>query len=321
MMKKILCPVDFSESSDYAVWYAHELSTKLGGELHCLHVVNPVSAGGLVDGVYASSGSIDSALEQIADHAEEELGKTVKRFEMLGVPVVGHHRVGRPADEIVAVADELDADVIVIATHGRTGFDRLVFGSTCEKVVRQSSIPVLSVKHPEHWDFPVESHEDLHIRRVLCPVDFSEFTDTGVEDAALLCRALNATLVLGHVVDIRMEYPLLETGLAVTKSEDNMQESEKRLEQLAAHVEGVNVVCRVRKGQPHRALIEMIEEEEISIAVLPTHGYQGVSHMLLGSVAERMVRLAPCPVLTMRPIHISPVEPAGQHLERTPQQP
>ncbi len=316
MMKKILCPVDFSDSSDYAVWYAHELSMLLGGELHCLHVVNSVSAGGLVDGVYASSGSIDSVLERISEHAKEELEKTVNRFEMLGVPVVGHHRTGRPVDEIMAVAEELDADVIVIATHGRTGFDRMVFGSTCEKIVRQSPIPVLSVKYPGHWDFPTPSQDRLKISRILYPLDFSEFAEQGVQAAALLSRAIDATLVLGHVVDMRTEYPLLETGLAVAKSEDNVTDSQRRLEQIAEGLVGIDVRCRVNRGQPHRALIEMIEEEGIDFVIMPTHGYQGVSHFLLGSVAERMVRLAPCPVLTMRPAHVSPLEPAGQELEQ-----
>jgi len=94
-----------------------------------------------------------------------------------------------------------------------------------------------------------------------------------------------------------------------------------RFARIRAELEGVNVLCRVRKGQPHRSLIEMIEEEDIDFVVMPTHGYQGLSHLLLGSVAERMVRLAPCPILTMRPSHVSPHEPAGQDLEEVKLQP
>ncbi|PCJ54635.1 MAG: hypothetical protein COA73_14265 [Candidatus Hydrogenedentota bacterium] len=321
MMKKILCPVDFSESSNYTVWYAHELSKLLGGELHCLHVFNPGTAGSMVEGAYVSTGSIDATLERIQDHSIEELTKIVKRFEMQDVPVVGHHRTGRPAEEAVALAKELEADVIVISTHGRTGFNRLIFGSTCEKIVRQSPIPVLTVKYPKDWSFIQKNEGKLEIKRILYPVDFSENTEKGLSAAALLSQAIGAELVLGHVVDIRMEYPLLETGLAMTKSEDNVEDSQKRLESMAVGLEGIDVLCRVRKGQPHRSLIEMIEEEDIDFIVMPTHGYQGLSRLLLGSVAERMVRLAPCPILTMRPDHVSPHDPAGQDLEEVQLQP
>ncbi len=144
--KTILFATDFSESSDFACQYALTLATKFGARLLVVHVINePVD----LRGFYVPHISFDKLEEEIEEGARKMMEKFCRiqlkdftNFETFILP-------GIPYDEIINKATGEDADLIIMGTHGRTGLDHVLFGSTAEKVVRKSPIPVMTIRIKE----------------------------------------------------------------------------------------------------------------------------------------------------------------------------
>ncbi|MGZ5435246.1 MAG: universal stress protein [Pyrinomonadaceae bacterium] len=153
-LKKILLPTDFSGCANYALPYAAAIARATKAKIICVHVVEPVVPAvgytGLVDPM-----PIADISEQLEDSAERQLPKLAECEECTGLKVEEVIVHGDAAAEIVRVASEQEVDLIVISSHGRTGFGRIIFGSTAESVVRHASCPVLVVKPP-----PEEETED-----------------------------------------------------------------------------------------------------------------------------------------------------------------
>ena len=147
-VQRILCPVDFSDSSDHAMRYASALAETFGAELTLLHVVAPVMAA--LPGETSLPDTLQTDIDEIALACRERLEQTVGKLAASGLTV--QHKVlnGVPFIEIIRYARDAETDLIVMGTHGRTGLGHLLIGSVAERVVRKSPCPVLTVKHPEH---------------------------------------------------------------------------------------------------------------------------------------------------------------------------
>ncbi|MFA5515713.1 MAG: universal stress protein [Desulfuromonadales bacterium] len=144
-LKSILFATDFSEGSDYAFQYAFSLAKQYGARLNLIHVINePVD----LRGFYVPHISFDKLEEEIEEGARKMMEKFcrnhIRNFDNFDTFIVP----GIPFDEIIKKGEELSADLIVMATHGRTGLDHMLFGSTAEKVVRKSPIPVMTIRKP-----------------------------------------------------------------------------------------------------------------------------------------------------------------------------
>ena len=298
--KKILCATDFSEYSEYAMRYATAFAKISGGTIDCVHVVDTgFVKDGSMDGVYVSSADLQRSLESIKASAEKEMEHFIRKEHFLGVDMTPHLREGHAADEIVKLAGEIGSDLLIIATHGRSGLERLVFGGTCDKVLRLSKTPVLAIKHPEHE--ALEEDGSLKIDRILCPLDFSEFSHSGLGIATDFARQFGSTIVLAHVVDARFDYPEWTAQVAMNTSEHLAAAAGEQLKGVASEMEGVETEIFVAKGVPHRTLTDKTKESDIDLVILATHGRKGLAHALLGSVTEKVIRSAGCPVLTVRP--------------------
>ena len=146
-IRSLLLPTDFSECASYALRYATELARDEGASIICVHVVEPVVPTVGYTGIAEPLPMADIS-GQLEDSATRELPKIAEREECAGLEVEEVIAHGDAASEIVRVAKERDVDLIVIASHGRTGLGRILFGSTAEAVVRHASCPVLVVKPP-----------------------------------------------------------------------------------------------------------------------------------------------------------------------------
>ncbi len=144
-IKKILFPTDFSDNSNYAFDYALDLSRKFGARLYILHVIHE-----LIDttGYYIPNISLDQLQGDLVKGAEEMMGKFIKEktgdfsdYETMNI-------IGLPHLEVLNIAKDKDIDMIVMGTHGRSGIDRVLFGSVAEKVVKKAPCPVLTVRQP-----------------------------------------------------------------------------------------------------------------------------------------------------------------------------
>ncbi len=143
------------------------------------------------------------------------------------------------------------------------------------------------------------------IKKILIPTDGSEYSRYATDYAINLCDALHAEIILISVADIRYEmYDVYSEVHAVGNVEELIREQVSRaLDQHAAEVErrGMTVRKILRVGDVIQETLAVIEEEGIDLVVIGTHGRKGISHFLLGSTTEKLVRSAPCPVLTVRP--------------------
>ena len=146
MFKTILFATDFSESSDHAFRYALSLARKFDSRLVIIHVINePVD----LRGFYVPHISFDKLEEEIEQGARKMMEKFCRTHAEGYANIETHVVPGIPYDEIIKKADEVAADLVVVGTHGRTGLDHVLFGSTAEKVVRKSPIPVMTIRIKE----------------------------------------------------------------------------------------------------------------------------------------------------------------------------
>jgi universal stress protein A len=143
----------------------------------------------------------------------------------------------------------------------------------------------------------------MEFHQILAPTDFSEYSQQAIQYARELAQKFGATLVLLHVVELP-PYPiegLPPSQLGGTLLDELEQQATRDLAQLLPKEAEVKVVRRVVVGIPYRKIVEVAEAEKVDLIVMATHGRTGLSHLVVGSVAERVVRTAPCPVLTIHP--------------------
>ena len=146
-LTKLLVPTDFSEDSEQAARYAVELAKRFQAEIHCIHVVD-IPADLLSTSDYYMTGPSEQFIDQIREESKKNLeGFAEKNLE--GAQVQTAFLEGSPFVEIIRYARDQQIDLVVIATHGRTGLKHVLFGSVAEKVVRKAPCPVLVVKREE----------------------------------------------------------------------------------------------------------------------------------------------------------------------------
>jgi len=280
VFRKILCPVDFSANSMAALDQAAKLARKDDAPLYLMHVEfvpmsNPAE---LSDYVTFSTESDKLRLERIA---RKHLAKV--RYELL-------LQVGWPAQVIEKAAQDLDVDLIAMATHGRTGINRLFLGSIAEHVVRASERSVLSFG-------PGTAIGAL--KKILCPVDFDPNSIAALNFGWRLARQYRAAITLLHVVRL----PFGPSAVPVEPPTPEW-EQDARAQLVKVAVENLGAKARyklvVRRGDPAGAILEVEKELRPDLIVMATHGRTGLSHLVLGSVAERTVRESTIPVLTVR---------------------
>jgi nucleotide-binding universal stress UspA family protein len=206
---------------------------------------------------------------------------------------------GEPADEIIRAATPEHFDLIAMATHGRTGLRRDLVGSTTEMVLRNSRIPVLVFRTGAKigdW------------KRMLVALDGSETAEDVLGDASELARTIGATL---HLVRVKRPWPRLtyhpEDAFPIPE-EDPQPYLEGMADGMAA--KGILTLPEVRQGETAEEILALAKETNAGLICLTTHGRSGLSRSLLGSVAESVLRNAPCPVLLRR---VAAVPHAASH--------
>lgn len=294
VLNRILVPIDFSDFSDAALLYAVEMARAFDAELHLLNVMpNPALA-------YPEGYAFVAPDEGLEETVLRELRKKPAVPESESLTVQHAVRVGTAFVEIVKYAEEHDVDLIVLGTHGRTGVTHMVMGSVAEKVVRKAGCPVLTVR-------PIEGR-DTHfgeIQRVLVPMDFSEHSEIALLYGCELARQSDAELHLMHVLaDPAVEHP--DFGLSMIPVGQLQDELRERVEQDLEALEIPEVakdltIHRVlRTGVAFSEIIHYAETENIDLVIVGTHGRNALAQLLIGSVAEKVVRRSPCPVLSVR---------------------
>jgi nucleotide-binding universal stress UspA family protein len=290
-VQRILCPIDLSDASRQALDYAVELARWYESTITILHVDD--SRG--LRGPAADRG--DTTLRPtVADEVDAFCRPWTAAVERVEVLLSAGHVVS----EIAAISDRLPADLLVLGTHGRGGFERLWLGSVSEKVLRKVRCPVLTV--PPHAR---ASGEEIAFKSILCPIDFSDSSLRALEYAFAIAEETLACLVLLHVVE-----PLAEMGFKDESAAFAVPEYERHLTDDAARRLAALIPAearswcqpetRVVSGKPHREILSDAASNGAQLIVMGVHGRGVLDLTLFGSTTHHVVRGASCPVLTLR---------------------
>ena len=301
----VLVPTDFSAESLKAVRYATSLLREFEGTLHLIHV-HDVDYSYAVPAMVAIAPMITSG--EVEAYCRGELQKLAARYTEGDAAPQLHCATGRAFDEICKLADQLPADLIVISTHGRTGLQHLVLGSTTERVVRHASCPVLVVREMER-DFAGESgasretETQLQLRNICVPVDFSECSARGVRYAVWLAKQCGAKLRLVH--SLRVE-PFIPSEPFVAYDRAPAHGVIERAARIAMRqfvkaidFEGVAYECAIEVGRAADRICAHADAHDCDVIIISTQGVTGFAHVMLGSTAEHVVRHAHCPVIVV----------------------
>ena len=301
VVERILATTDFSDASRAGVQYALSLAKKIGASVELLHVVEPRSwASGM--------GSVLPARDDSAAvaSARARLAAMATRGTKGGVPVTGSVSVrpGNAFHAIITAARERSVELIVIATHGYTGLERVLLGSTAERVVRHAPCPVLTVPGR------LGRLPPFRLRKILVPLDFSNLSQDALPYATLLAAKFGAEVTLLHVVEKFPIDHLLGGGLLNEVFVPLMKQAEADLEGIAQGLEAgtkLKVTTAVREGSPYGEICQAAKSLDADLVILTTHGHSGLKQFWLGSTAERVVRHSPCPVLSVRELDRRPL--------------
>ena len=235
------------------------------------------------------------------ERLNEELTGIHRKHVPTFCPENCHIRSGRPYEQIVRLAREIDADLIVLSTRGHSGLKHLLLGSTAERVVRNAPCPVLVARKRKQKS--KANRKTFAIRTILVPTDFSQCSLAGTEYAAFLAKNLHATLRLFHAMYPYTNYVFVDragvrlTGLAEAVEQTARQEMDA-LKQMD-FLRGLPVQTEILPGPAVDEICAAAGEPEVDLIVTSTHGRTGLKHALIGSVAEHVVRYAERPVLVV----------------------
>jgi nucleotide-binding universal stress UspA family protein len=296
-IQRILCPVDFSDHSRRALDHAIAIARWYKSTVTVLRVFSPapVAAAGpgpvIFEPIVLTPVDRDQLLADTKAFAETESAP--------GVTIEAVVREGNTAGEILAAS--MKADLLVIGTHGRSGFERLVLGSVAEKVLRKATCPVMIV--PKALPDAVPAGPVIY-KRILCPVDFSDSSLHALKYAISLAQEADGRLTVLHVVAHEIEYTsgLEYAGMTVG---DFLKEREDALQrQLQDIVAGAPEFCHMEAlmthGKPWREVLRVAEEKQSDLIVMGVQGRGAADILFFGSTTQHVVREASCPVVTLR---------------------
>jgi nucleotide-binding universal stress UspA family protein len=287
MYEDILLPFDGSDGAAEALHHAAEVARWAGASIRVLFVADTTRDSVTVVGT--------EVVDTLVQEGEDVVEKAEETLTTLGVDSDSDSDVvqGNPAPTVAGYAERHGYDVIVMPTHGREGVSRYLLGSVTEKVVRLSSVPVLTARMQpdERLVFPYEN--------ILIPTDGSAGAAHAAEHGLSLAAALDATVHALSVVDDTSLGPDVRAAISGQEREQTAADAVDDLVSKAKTKGASNGVRHVEHGSPTEVVLNLIDSNDIHAVVMGTTGRRGSDRILLGSVAEKIVRSAPVPVITV----------------------
>lgn len=298
-INRILCPVDFSEYSRHALDCAVALARWYGSQITALHVfphrppaivpfgLQVVQPGALPDT------DRDVLLRHLEAFIEEQRRDNVRIEALL-------EEAPEVSREILRQADVLKADLIVIASHGRSGFERLLLGSITEKILRKSACPVMVV--PPRLGEALAS--GVSFKEILCPVDFSAASLRALTYAMSLAEESDGRLTAVHVIEVPPELYASPMPDFVNVAELRAAAEAESLRRLRALIpEAVRTYCTVEtvvaEGRASREILQLAANRKTDLIVMGVQGRGAFDLLMFGSNTHHVIRAAACPVLTI----------------------
>lgn len=296
MKRKILVPLDGSPFAERVLAFVRHLAKPSSSELVLVHISQPSQYYSVVvpDAVH----TVD--LTHWQEHAQKYLQGKVYELQSEGYEVQSVLSDGDVASTICDVADAQNVDLIAMTTHGRSGIEKWVLGSVADRVVRSARQPVFLVRPQE------EPTPATPIQRILVPLDGSHLAERALSEAVELAKANKSEIWLLQSVEFPEywgeEYPGMHALPSMISTEEQETAAREYLQQSAEQLasQGISAQIVVTTGHAASAISDTVADNEIDLIVMSTHGRSGLSRWVFGSVAEKVVRLAECPVLLIR---------------------
>ncbi|MCC7179105.1 MAG: universal stress protein [Acidobacteria bacterium] len=295
--KHILCPTDLSEASRPALAYAAAFTVWYGAKLSLLHVVPTF------DAIQVPPGTLGEAVQVVYPSTREEVVAAMKRqAEAMGAGAVEPYLVAESGDPVNTIIDQalaIPSDLIVMGTHGRSGFNRLLNGSVTEELLHRSPCPVLTV--PPHAQ---GAPGDVTFKRIVCAMDFSPASLQALGFALDLGRQANGVVTVLHSIEwLAEEEPRATAHFNVAEYRTYLiEDAKQRLDQLVSGEERTwcDIENLVTAGRAYREILRVAADKKADLIVMGSQGRGGLGLRLLGSATHQVVRSAECPVLTVR---------------------
>jgi nucleotide-binding universal stress UspA family protein len=289
-LKSILCPIDFSDFSVASYQCALSLAEYYKARIVALHIVElwkyPFADYAAQEADYAKFS------RALCEGGEVQLQRFVKQYSAAGLqPELAVHQGNAPRC-ILSVAQEEAMELIVMGTHGRRGFDRLVLGSTTDRVLRKAACPVLVVSDSSHNALGTGPDGHHRLSRIFYCTDFSNNSERARSYALSLAAEYGAELILLHVAESRSDAERTKEIIA-----EHTHELDKLV--LEAERKSLKVKSAVRFGKPYEEIVRYAIEEQASLIVMTARGGDAVDRAVFGSTTYRVIQLGPCPVLAI----------------------
>ena len=293
-LHNIVATTDLSENAATALPVAIALARQHKANLHLVYVeelppVYPTDASTTlpqVDWLIAARKEREqTVLKQAAEIARRE-----------SITVVAHFEEGVPAKKITEKARDLQADCIVMCSHGRSGFSRILFGSVTEEVLRNSPCPVLCLRGQS-------ASNDFGVKPVIVTTDLSNESLEAMPYAIALAEQQGAPLHVLLVLEDQLQIPDDLVHPQVDLLVNEHQEMEQRLSAFTLKLreqKNVEIMPHVLHGYPVESIIKLAGKVGAGCIVIASHGRSGFRRIVVGSVAEEVIRHSTCPVLAIR---------------------
>ena len=298
LIKKILWASDGSKESNEALRLALYLGNKFSAGMICLHV----------NEVHIPITHLHPSYEGlILDLTRESGSKFMQKFEDIaaknpGIKFTSKVITDKVVEGIIHTAGREGADLIIMGKHGHGMIERALLGSNTLKVLRKSSIPVLSIKTEKDV-------KDFHIGKILVPMDISDTAESALFSALRLAETLGATITVLYVFWISGNVYELSPGLVdelVEHSKSELEANVKRIKSEYAKVKGKEPSTKIETevingASPGVTVVDYAGDKDFDLIMVTTHGRKGFERLLLGSETEKIIREARCPVLALKP--------------------
>lgn len=296
-LKNIICATDFSEFSKHAVAYGVTLAKKFNAKLYMCHVIDMSYAA-----IYGECKDPLELEERIMGDANDSLRGSIGEDKIDWEPLISK---GHTCDEITRMAAEIGVDLAITATHGRSGLKRLILGSVTERLIRTLSCPLLVVRSPKPA-FVSLGNQKVKLDRILVGCDFSPDSNLSFQYALALAREFQCELHLTHVIESTMYKYILKSGLEKGQDQDALcKELNEKLKDMIPGEAYTSCTPRTEllAGQPYEEVTKYAVTHNIDLIILGVRGHSLMETFFLGSTTDRVVRQAPCPVLSVRPTY------------------
>ena len=289
-LKRIVVGHDLGIGGEVALKSAAVLAKRCGAALRLVHVVEPQHSYQRISHPLTSP----YTLEEIAQKTGAKLQVLAASPELAHLQVEYEVRTGKPFAELIIARRAWQGDLIVVG--GASHQEGYFLGSTSERIVRKAMVPVMVAKKAL----------DAGAKTFLVPTDFSDCARKAAQEALMLAASFRGRIIFFHVMDL---YPMYATGYAddfgvsvpLAPPPPEVMESEWQAFLSGLPLEKADWSKCTEEGEAATSIVQEAEQRQADLIVMGTHGRTGLGYMLLGSVAEKVVRKARCSVLTIRP--------------------